>query len=54
VFPGLNPDGALNVESMKNDMEWWVRAGRIKEAVSVDRVIDTSYVDYALQKLGKY
>jgi NitT/TauT family transport system substrate-binding protein len=54
VFPGLNPDGALNLASMKSDMEWWVKAGRIKEAVSVDRVIDNQYVAHALQKLGKY
>jgi hypothetical protein len=39
---------------MKSDMEWWVKAGRIKEAVSVDRVIDNQYVAHALQKLGKY
>jgi NitT/TauT family transport system substrate-binding protein len=54
VFPGLNPDGALNFESMKNDMEWFVSAGRMKEPVQVDRIVDNSYIEHALQKLGKY
>ena len=54
TFPGLNPDGVPNVEGMKNDMEWFVAAGRMKEPVKMDDIIDTSFAEAAVKQLGPY
>jgi NitT/TauT family transport system substrate-binding protein len=54
VFPRLDPNGKLNVPGMADDVKWWISAGVIKGSVDVSRVVDTSYVDNALKKLGPY
>ena len=52
AFPGLDPDGKLNVEGMKQDVAWWVSAGRMKESVPVEKLIDASYADAAVKALA--
>ena len=52
AFPGLDPNGKLNVEGMKQDVAWWVSAGRMKESVPVEKLIDASYVEAAVKALG--
>jgi NitT/TauT family transport system substrate-binding protein len=54
VFPRLDPNGKLNVAGMEDDVEWWMSAGVIKGSVKVGRVVNTSYVENALKKLGLY
>ena len=52
VFPGLDPNGRLNVEGMKQDVAWWVSAGRMKESVPVEKLVDTSYAEQAVAALA--
>jgi NitT/TauT family transport system substrate-binding protein len=52
AFPGLDPNGKLNVEGMKQDVAWWVSAGRMKESVPVEKLIDASYAEQAVKALG--
>ena len=52
AFPGLDPDGKLNVEGMKQDVAWWVSAGRMKESVPVEKLIDASYAEAAVKALA--
>lgn len=54
VFPGLHPDGRLNVEGMQHDAKWWAENGRMKEYVDPAKLVDTSYAENALKKLGQY
>jgi NitT/TauT family transport system substrate-binding protein len=54
VYPYLNPNGYVNVDSIKSDFEWFRRDGQIQGSVDVDTVIDHSFVDYALGRLGRY
>ncbi|MGD9943161.1 MAG: ABC transporter substrate-binding protein [Burkholderiaceae bacterium] len=54
VFPGINPDGHLNTTGIRDDMAWFVKAGRMKEAVDIGKVVDHGYVDRALKTLGRY
>ncbi len=54
IFPGLHPDGTLNTAGMAEDAQWWTANGRMKEAVEVARVVDTSYADHAVKQLGPY
>ncbi|ADU50605.1 hypothetical protein Tmar_0484 [Thermaerobacter marianensis DSM 12885] len=52
--PGLNPDGRLNVESLKAQLEWYRARGYFTGQIDLDQVIDLSLVDYAVQVLGPY
>ncbi|PXW25756.1 ABC transporter substrate-binding protein [Paraburkholderia caballeronis] len=54
AFPGINPNGTLNVPGMKEDMLWWVSAGYMKQPVDISKIVDTSYAEYAVKKLGAY
>jgi len=52
AFPGLDPNGHLNVDGMKQDVAWWVSAGRMKESVPVEKLVDASYAEQAVKALG--
>jgi NitT/TauT family transport system substrate-binding protein len=54
VFPGIDPDGTLNVAGMEADVKWWVAAGRMKQNVPVAKMIDASYAKDAVKELGPY
>jgi NitT/TauT family transport system substrate-binding protein len=53
-FPGIDPNGALNLEGMRYDVDWWVANGRMKEKVDLERIVDTSYSKAAVERLGPY
>jgi NitT/TauT family transport system substrate-binding protein len=53
--PGpVNPDGYPFKESLKTDLEYFVRAGIVKEPPDLDKAIDLSYADYAISRLGRF
>ncbi len=52
--PIIDPDGRLNVESLKRDWAFFKQIGEIDGKVSVDDVVDTSYVAKAVELLGTY
>jgi NitT/TauT family transport system substrate-binding protein len=54
AFPGLDPNGTLNIAGMTSDVAWWVSAGSMKQTVPVSSVVDTSYTEAALKQLGPY
>lgn len=51
---GLSPDGAMNIESLKSDEKWLLEKGYIKKAVNMDEMIDESFIQNAVKKLGPY
>ena len=51
---GLSPDGALNKESLTEDAQWLTKAGYIKEPVAMDKIVNTSWIETAVKKLGPY
>ena len=51
---GCNPDGYVNVASLKKDFDFYKQHGWIEGSVTVDEVIDNSFVDAALKALGPY
>ncbi|HZS00380.1 MAG TPA: ABC transporter substrate-binding protein [Chloroflexota bacterium] len=53
-FTALNPDGKLNVEGVRNDLQWFVDHGMTQQAPDLSQVIDTSFAEYAVQRLGPY
>lgn len=51
---GLHPDGAINMESIQYDIDFYVRYGYVATAPKVEDVVDLSFVEYAVQQLGQY
>ncbi|MBB3593761.1 NitT/TauT family transport system substrate-binding protein [Rhizobium sp. BK529] len=54
VPQGTNPDGKLNVESLKTDLAYFKSEGLMEGEVSLDKVVDTSFAEDAVKKLGPY
>ena len=54
--PGFDAGGRVNVPSLKNLFSDFVAIGYIQnpEKVKVESLVDNSFVDYAVQKLGPY
>jgi len=52
---GLDPDGRLNVAGIRDDVALYGRVGCITgDVADVSRVIDESYINYAVGVLGPY
>src|SRR5581483_2343997 len=52
---GLDPDGRLNVQGIRDDLALYVQEGCVSGQVAeVDRVVDESFVQYAVSVLGPY
>lgn len=53
-WPARSPNGSVNVESMV-DMQTWYTKNKFSTAqLPTGRLVDTSYIDYAVQKLGPF
>jgi NitT/TauT family transport system substrate-binding protein len=54
--PGFDTNGRVNVASLKSLFADFVAIGYIQnpEKVKVESLVDNSFVDYAVQKLGPY
>lgn len=51
---GIDPDGKLQVQSIRDDFRYYQRTGQIEGQVDLSKVIDTSFQEYALLQLGPY
>ena len=51
---GTNPDGKINVASLKTDLKFFMEEGEITAPVTVEQVVDTSFIDAAVKELGPY
>jgi len=54
VPSGLQPDGRINVESLKQDLDYYVKKGVVTGTVDLTQLVDTSYIEHALGQLGPY
>lgn len=54
VPPGLNPDGYVNIPTLANDLDFFKQTGDIQGNVTIDQVVDNSFVDAAVKDLGPY
>lgn len=52
-WPGINPDLTLRAESIRADLDWYMKNDFVKTAPPMDQAIDSTFVDYAVQRLGK-
>jgi NitT/TauT family transport system substrate-binding protein len=53
-WPARSPNGKINVASMLDINKWYVKNKMSTTEFPVGRVIDSSYIDYAIQKLGPF
>jgi NitT/TauT family transport system substrate-binding protein len=51
---GTNPDGWVHEASLKNDLQYFKDEGQVKGNVTVEQVLDRSFVDAAVKDLGPY
>jgi NitT/TauT family transport system substrate-binding protein len=54
VMPGLDPNGRVSVESLKSDQEYYIGAKLQEQPADIDKLVDQSFVDAAVQRLGRY
>ena len=54
VWPGLNPNGFVHKDSIMSQQRFFHETGVVKEVVPIEKVVDDSFVNYALQILGRY
>jgi NitT/TauT family transport system substrate-binding protein len=50
-WPARSPNGKINVDSMLDMQAWFVKSKMSNLEFSPDRIVDMSYIDYALAKL---
>jgi NitT/TauT family transport system substrate-binding protein len=51
---GLNPDGMVNILSLKKDAHWYTEKGFVKAQPDVDNIVDLGYARHAVNVLGPY
>ena len=52
IWPGLNPDGAVNVRTVLDYQRWLLNERLIGAFVTPARFVDLSYVEHAASVLG--
>ena len=50
----VDPDGKVGVESLRKDLAFYKQAGLVRGDVTIEQIIDTSFVDEAVKELGPY
>ncbi|HZU07557.1 MAG TPA: ABC transporter substrate-binding protein [Chloroflexota bacterium] len=50
----LDPNGEVNVASLRDTQRWYVERGDLATEVDLQRAIDPGFVAYALERLGRY
>jgi NitT/TauT family transport system substrate-binding protein len=53
-WPGVDPNGGLDERMLDEMQDYLIRRGTVREKVATDRMVDHSYVAYALERLGRY
>jgi len=54
AWPARNPNGKINIASMLDMQAWYVSNKFAMTQLPAERVVDSSYADYAAQKLGPF
>jgi NitT/TauT family transport system substrate-binding protein len=54
VMPGIDPNGQLNMQSLRDDQDYFLSAGEQKQKADLDKNVDGSFAKWAAQKLAPY
>ncbi len=52
-WPNLDPNGALDPQALDTMQDYFVKVGTQQEKQDIHRVIDPSYMSYAIERLGR-
>lgn len=50
----IDPNGYINTDPVTYDLDWYSSHGLVQDKPDLAKVIDNSFVDYAVKQLGKY
>jgi NitT/TauT family transport system substrate-binding protein len=50
----MDPNGGVNLASLQSVQHWYLDRGELSSEVDLGRVVDPSFVDYAISRLGRY
>jgi hypothetical protein len=50
---GVDPNGELNTRVLEDMQDYFVRIGTQQQKVDLNKVIDRSYLNYALERIGR-
>jgi NitT/TauT family transport system substrate-binding protein len=53
-WPARSPNGKINIASMLDINKWYVQNKMSTTEFPAQRVVDSSYIDYAISKLGPF
>jgi NitT/TauT family transport system substrate-binding protein len=53
-FPLIDPNGALNLASLTDQMQWFVKTGELRDPADLSEVVDLSFAHEAAASLGGY
>ncbi len=54
VMPALHPDGEVNLDSLREDYDYWLANGYQEERVTVADLVDASFTRAVVEQLGPY
>lgn len=54
AMPGLQPNGTVNLASLKADQDYYIAAKLLERPANLDAVVDMSFTEAAVKRLGPY
>ncbi|MBI2368708.1 MAG: ABC transporter substrate-binding protein [Deltaproteobacteria bacterium] len=49
----IHPNGYINLRSVEDQQEWYIRKGFLKQRVPLDKLVDHRYLECALGRIGR-
>jgi NitT/TauT family transport system substrate-binding protein len=54
IWPGLYPDGTLNLSNLRDQIRWFRATGQVDTDVPENQLFDASFAEAAVKELGPY
>ena len=54
VMPGINPNGMVNIQTLRLDQQYFLIAGLQQKEIDLAALVEPQYVAFAITQLGEY